>query len=185
MPVVAGLSTQRGSLTSQGHQGLRQVSKIFHKTPIVPDKANKLSNSFDLIRRMPVPHCRQLRGVTSQSRTVHNVSQEHNFRLHKCTFIRFSFSPKLLRRFNTSSSLTSASMIVPPNEITSSKYTKQRDHRMPHKTRSINLSNVAGALHNPNGITRNSPSFVTKAAFLFTSGDMATCHQSTVTDMRP
>ena len=46
-------------------------------------------------------------------------------------------------------------MTVSPSEITSSKYTKHLDHRIPHKTRSISLSNVAGALHSPNGIIRN------------------------------
>ena len=70
-----------------------------------------------------------------------------------------------------------ASSTVFPNEMTSSKYTRQRDHRMPHNTRSMSRSNVAGALHSPNGITRNwnNPSFVTKAAFFFASGDMAAC----------
>ena len=50
-------------------------------------------------------------------------------------------------------------MTVPPNEITSSKYTKHLDHRIPHKTRPISLSNVDGALHSPNGITRNWTNF--------------------------
>ena len=97
-------------------------------------------------------------------------------RLHEHFFV-FSCRPKLLRRHSTSSSRWRASVTVPPNEITSSKYTKHLDHRIPHKTRSISLSNVAGALHSPNGITRNwnNPSFITNAALRLASSNIATC----------
>ena len=59
----------------------------------------------------------------------------------------------------------------------SSKYTKQRDHRNPCNTRSINLSKVAGALQNPNGMTLNwkSPECVAKAVLHQASGDRDTC----------
>ena len=83
--------------------------------------------------------------------------------------LALSCRPKSLNRSSTSSRRPSASGTDFPNEMTSSKYTRQRDQRIPHNTRSISRSNVAGALHSPNGMTRNwnNPSFVTKAAFLF------------------
>ena len=37
-----------GSLPRQGHQGLSQICKIFNKSAIISDKANKLSDTFDL-----------------------------------------------------------------------------------------------------------------------------------------
>ena len=58
-----------------------------------------------------------------------------------------------------------------------SKYTRQRDHRRPYRTRSINLSNVASALQSPNSMTLNwnSPEWVTKAVLHLASGDRDTC----------
>ena len=53
-----------GTFPSQRHQWFRQVSKILHKSPVISDKANKLSYTFNLIRRMPVPNRRQFCGVT-------------------------------------------------------------------------------------------------------------------------
>ena len=70
-------------------------------------------------------------------------------------FLALSCRPKSLRRASTSYRCASASGIDFPKEMTSSKHTRQRDHRIPHSTRSMSRSNVAGALHNPNGITRN------------------------------
>ena len=116
---------------------------------------------------MPVLYCRQLRGVTCQPVRPTICPKNTTCVCMNVHFFALSCKPKLLRRLNTSYSRLRASVTVPPKEITSSKYTKHRDHRMPHKTRSMSLSNVAGALHSPNGITRNwnSPSFVTSLAF--------------------
>ena len=175
MPSVAGPSTQRGPLPRQGHQGLCQICKIFNKSAVISDKANELSDTFDLIRGMPVLYYRQLRGAMPVRPTI--CPKKTTSVCMKVHFLAFSCKPKLLRRHSTPSRRPRASVTVPPNEITSSKYTKHRDQRIPHKTWSISLSNVAGALHSPNGITRNwnNPSFVTNAALRLASGDMATC----------
>ena len=105
-----------GSLPRHGHRGLCQICKIFNKSVVISDKANKLSDTFDLIRGMPVLYCRQLRWVTRQAHAAHNMSQENHFRLH---FLAFSCKPKLLRRHSTSSRRPRAPVTVPPNEITS------------------------------------------------------------------
>ena len=73
-----------GSLPRQSHQGLCQ---IFHKSPIVSDKANELPDTFDLIGGMPVLYRRLLRGITRQACAAHNMSQENHFCLHECTFL--------------------------------------------------------------------------------------------------
>ena len=77
-----------GSLPRQGHQGLCQICQILNKSPIISDKANELSDTFDLFGGMPVLYSRQLRGITRQACAAHNMSQENHFRLHECTFIR-------------------------------------------------------------------------------------------------
>ena len=73
--------------------------------------------------------------------------------------------------------LSSESPNAVPNEMMSSKYTKQQDHRKPCSTRSINLSKVAGALHKPKGMTLNwnRPECVAKAVLHLASGDRDTC----------
>ena len=64
----------------QGHQGFRQFRLVLNKSAVVPDKADKLSDSFNFIRR-------QLRGVTCQSRVANNMSQENDLRLHERTLL--------------------------------------------------------------------------------------------------
>ena len=59
----------------------------------------------------------------------------------------------------------------------SCRYTKQMSHGNPLNTASINLSNVAGALHSPNGMTVNchSPCPNEKAVFSLLAGSSSTC----------
>ena len=89
-------------------------------------------------------------------------------------FLAFNCNLKLLKRPNTSSRRNHASEVSVPNEITSSRYTKHRGQRMPHNTRSISLSNVAGGStksewHHPKLIVRLflgiSQSFVPQIVF--------------------
>ena len=117
----------------RGHQGLGQICKIFNKPAIISDKANELSDTFDLIRGMPVlyfvgSHARPVWPTICPKKTTAVCIKVH--------FLAFSCKPKLLRQHTTSSRHPRTSVTVPPNEITSSKYTKHRDQRIPHKTRS-------------------------------------------------
>lgn len=59
----------------------------------------------------------------------------------------------------------------------SSRYTRQVVHGKPYRTDSMSLSNVAGALHKPKGITVNchKPSPVEKAVFSLASLSSSTC----------
>ena len=74
-------------LPCQGHQGFRQFCKVLNKSAVVPDKADELSDSFNFIRGVPVPYCRQLRGVACQSCAANKVSQENDLRLHERTLL--------------------------------------------------------------------------------------------------
>ena len=68
----------KGTPSCQCHQGLCQICEIVNKSAIISDKANKLSDSFNFIRGMPVPYRRQLHGVTCQARAAYNMSQEND-----------------------------------------------------------------------------------------------------------
>ena len=92
-------------------------------------------------------------------------------------FLGCSFSPAWRRRSNTVCRLTRCSSKIFPSMITSSRYTRQCDHCRPARTKSIKRWKVAGALHNPKGITLNSksPSVVQKAVFARSSSATSTC----------
>ncbi|GBN82001.1 hypothetical protein AVEN_143988-1 [Araneus ventricosus] len=64
-----------------------------------------------------------------------------------------------------------------PTTIMSSRYTKQASDDSPRNTVSISLSNVPGALQNPEGITLNcqSPCPLVKAVFSPSSGRISIC----------
>ena len=125
---------------------------------------------------MPDPNCQQFLQITGQTGSIwpkKDTSVCINVHL-----VAFSCNPKLLKHSNTSVSRSRASDTSALKEITSSRYTKQRDQRMPDRTQSMSLSKVVGVLQSPKGITQNwkSASCVTNAVFRLASGDMSTCH---------
>ena len=78
-----------------------------------------------------------------------------------------NFNPACLGRSSTCCKLSRCSSMDLPTTTISSMYTRQLFQCRPARTESINRWNVAGALHNPNGITLNSksPSGIQNAVF--------------------
>ena len=134
---------------------------------IISHKTNKLAHMFNM---SPV-YVRSAPPTFSPGHRPDRLDPRYGPR----NLFAFSCNPKLLKCSRTVSHNKVSGASV-PKEITSSRYTRQLDQRMPDRTRSVRLSKVSGELQSPKGIPQNwkSPSCVTNAAFRLPSGDKAT-----------
>ena len=126
---------------------------------------------LNIVGLRKVPHCFDLLGVWGYSIPGDNKTEIGYLTASKLTQPSCTQTSKhflkvgkvLLERLSMTS--------------TSSMYTMQDFWVRPDKTFSISCWNVAGELHNLNGITRNSnkPEGVAKAVFSCESGSILTC----------
>src|SRR5215212_744637 len=100
-----------------------------------------------------------------------------NSSLKKKHFSGLSFSPACLKRRKTCSKCNKWSLKVFDPTLISSMYTTTYCQRISRNTVSIKRWKVAGALHNPNGITVNSyvPNLVIKVDFSWSLWSSSTC----------